>query len=230
MKQKIFFSAIVLMIFSVQLMAQNPKQLIAAVNKKFNSVQDYSADLKMDFNIPSVNIQTIKGKVFFKKPNKFRVRTHGIVFLPKENPAYALTLLADTNSYTALINGEEKIGNCVCKVVNVIPNKDGDMILGKFWIDAKTALVMRSQLTTKSNGTIQMDNTYEENNLLPSKILFTVDIAKFKIPKALAVDINSKSSTNKSYNTKTAGFITLNFSNYKVNQKLQDAVFTEEEK
>jgi outer membrane lipoprotein-sorting protein len=226
MLHKIIFIFLFFFSFALKTEAQNPKQLIAAVNKKFNSIKDYSADLKMEFNIPSVNIQSIKGKVYFKKPNKFRIRTHGIVFLPKQNPSYSLQLLADTNTYTAIISGEEKIENVVCKIVSVIPNKDGDMILGKFWIDSKTSLVMRSQLTTKSNGTIQMDNTYNNMNpILPEKVLFTVDITKFKIPKAIAVDINSKTVKNTSYNNKSVGNIILNFSNYKINQKLEDKVF-----
>jgi len=113
----------------------------------------------------------------------------------------------------------------------VIPNSEGDLILGKFWIDTKRAIVLKSQWTTKSNGTIQIENFFGTNMAyaLPDKMLFTVDVTKFKVPKAVAVDINSKSSPKSSNasGVKGTGKITLNFSQYTVNKKLPDAVFDE---
>lgn len=211
--------------------AQTAKQIIAAVTKKFGLVNDYSAVINMQFDIPSVNLQKIDGKVFYKKPNKFRIKTQGIVFLPKQNPYFAITALSDSNSYTAILSGEEKINNSTTTIINVIPNSEGDLILGKFWIDKKNAVVLKSQWTTKSNGTIQIENFFGTNMAyaLPDKMLFTVDVTKFKVPKAVAVDINSKSSPKSSNasGVKGTGKITLNFSQYTVNKKLTDAVFDE---
>lgn len=211
--------------------AQTPKQIIASVTKKFALINDYSAIINMQFDIPSVNLQKIEGKVFYKKPNKFRIKTQGIIFLPKQNPYFAITALADTNSFTAILSGEEYVNNSNTSIINVIPNSEGDLVLGKFWIDTKRAIVMKSQWTTKSNGTIQIENFFGENATyaLPEKMLFIVDVTKFKVPKAVAVDINSKSlpkSPNVS-GAKGTGKITLNFSQYTVNKKLPDAVFDE---
>lgn len=220
-----------LVAFQVLAFAQTPKQVIQKVSTTFNKVADYSADINMQFNIPAVKMEPISGKVYYKKPDKFRIKTKGIIFLPKQNPYYALTVLKDTNSYTAVSMGTEKIGNTVCTVINVIPNTDNDLILGKLWIDAQRGLMIKSQLTTKSNGTIQIDNTFgaQAANALPDKILFTIDVSKFKVPKMVAVDINTKTApkTDNS-NAKGTGVITLNFTNYKINQKLPDSVFTEE--
>lgn len=211
--------------------AQTPKQIIASVTKKFALVNDYSAVINMQFDIPSVNLQKIDGKVFYKKPNKFRIKTQGIVFLPKQNPYFAITALADTNSFTAILSGEERVNNSNTSIINVIPNSEGDLILGKFWIDTKRAIVLKSQWTTKSNGTIQIENFFGTNATyaLPEKMLFTVDVTKFKVPKAVAVDINSKSSPKspKASGAKGTGKITLSFSQYTVNKKLPDAVFDE---
>lgn len=207
--------------------AQTSKELIAKVNKNFSQVKDYSADLAMNFAIPGVNIEPISGKVFYKQPDKFRVRTKGIVFLPKQNPYYALALLKDTNAYTAVSGGVEKIGATNCSVINVIPNGENDLILGKFWIDAANGLVLKSQLTTKSNGTISIENSFGALSAyaLPDKIVFTIDVAKFKVPKAVAVDLNSKSEPKAENTVKGTGIISLQFSKYLLNQKLSDEVF-----
>jgi len=216
--------------FGQLIMAQTPRQLIAQVNQKFAKVNDYSADLEMKFDIPAVKIENISGKVFYKRPDKFRIRTKGIIFLPKQNPYYSMQSIADTNSFMAVATGTEVISGVTATVVNVIPNNNnGDLILGKFWIDAVQKVILKSQLTTKSNGTIGIENTYG-NKLpyaLPDKIIFTIDVAKFKIPKALAVDINSKTKAADTGSAKGVGVISLRFGNYAINTKLKDTVFTE---
>lgn len=209
--------------------AQSTKEIIAKVNQKFGKVKDYSADISLNFRIPGINMEEISGKVFYKSPNKFRVKTKGIAFLPKQNPYYSLAMLKDTNSFVAISNGIEKIGSVYCNVISIIPNKESDLILGKFWIDHSRGLVMKSQLTTKSNGTISIDNSYGnmESVALPSKMIFTVDMTKFKVPKAVAVDINSKVKKGSSEPQKSTGQIELNFNNYLINKQIKDNVFVE---
>lgn len=210
-----------------QTKAQTPKEIIARVNQQFAKVKDYAADINLNFEIPGINMQPIAGKVFYKTPDKFRVKTKGIAFLPKQNPYYSLSLLKDTAAYTALQNGTEKIGTSTCAVITIIPNKEQDLILGKFWIDYKKGVVMKSQLTTKSNGTITIESSYGamESFALPNKMVFTIDMTKFKVPKAVAVDLNSKSKKSNNDSNKSTGTIELLFSNYKLNTLLKDDVF-----
>lgn len=228
--KKLILSTLALCLLISARAEQSPQQLISAVYHSFHRVVDYSADVRMDFDIPSVRIKSLGGRVFFKQPDRFRVRTSGIVFLPKQNPYYAMNFLSDSTAYTAVATGAERIGATDCKVVTVLPLKDGDIILGKFWIDPVRQRVVRTQLTTRSNGLIQMDNTYSAQAYpVPDQILFTVDMTKFKVPKAISVDINSKAAAG-DYNQKGVGHITLSFSGYKINQKLPDSVFTDQTK
>ena len=211
-------------------MAQNAKEMIARVNQNFAKVKDYAADISMNFQIPGVNIEPITGKVYYKTPDKFRVKTKGIVFLPKQNPYYALAMLKDTNAYTAILSGTEKIGNTTCAIINVIPNSENDLILGKFWIDNARGVVLKSQLTTKSNGTIIVENRFGnmQQYALPDRVVFSIDMTKFKVPKAVAVDLNSKTTGSKNSSGKGTGTIELQFSNYALNKQLKDEVFTQQ--
>lgn len=222
----VFIRLLVAIILPCSISAQQPAQVLSSAYKNFKRMKDYSAAVKMDFDIPSVNIKSIEGKVFFKQPNRFRIKTSGIIFLPKQNPYYALSFLADSTAYTEVATGTEKIANTDCRVITVLPLKEGDVILCKLWIDAARSLIMRSQITTRTDGMIQMDNTYNTSAVYPTpdKILFTVDMTKFKVPKAIAVDINSKTTTG-SYNQKGTGRITISFTDYKINQNLADSVF-----
>jgi hypothetical protein len=224
-----------LFIISSSVFSQSPKQRLALVNQKFAKVNDYSATIHLQFNLPSINMEAIDGKVFFKKPSRFRIKTKGIIFLPKQNPYYSLSALTDTNSYTAINSGEEKIGSTMTVIIQVLPNGgDNDLILGKFWIDKVNNLVLKSQLTTKSSGTIQMENNYGLNSsvayALPDKMTVTVDMAKFKVPKMISADINAKSNRDPKASAKGTGVIILSYSGYAINQKLPDSVFIEQAK
>lgn len=208
--------------------AQTDKQILYKAFKKMDAVQDYQAEVAMNFDIPGLNLQQLSGKVYYKKPDKFRIKTKGIFFLPKQNLYYGMEVIADTLKYSAINSGTEKINGETCNVITVVPNTESDLLVGTFWIQAGKNLVQKSQLTTKSNGTITIENKFAsaDANALPDEMLLTVDVQKFKVPKMVSMEINSKAKANPS-NTKNknTGTILLKFSQYKINQKLNDEVF-----
>lgn len=211
---------------SFQVQSQTPKQIINTVNQKFYKVKDYTSDVSIACNIPFIKINQVSAKVFFQKPNHFKIKSEGILILPKQSPDFLLATLADTNSYTAVKTGTENVNGVSCSIISIIPNIDtADLVLGKFWINAAQGLVLKSQLTTKSNGTILIESFYGSQSAfgLPDKMLFTVDVKKFKIPKALLADINQTSSVNTTDSQQ--GKITITFSNYQINKGIDPAVF-----
>ncbi|MEP7127339.1 MAG: hypothetical protein ABI729_00670 [Chitinophagales bacterium] len=224
---KWFRILILLLLPANLLLAQTPNEVINSVNQRFSKVNDYTANVNVSCNITFIKIEPINAKVFYKRPDKFRVKSTGILILPKQNANFYFTALADTNSFTAVKTGEEMIGGVKVQVINVIPSADtSDLILGKFWIDNVKGLVLKSQLTTKSQGTILVENIFGsmKEYALPDKILFTVDAGKFKIPKALAADLNHSSKDNATPGD-TKGRITLTFSGYAVNKGVSNDVF-----
>lgn len=227
-----FVSLLFLLLCSVLLHAQDAKSLLRDVNKKFLAVNDYKAAVFMKFNIPGVKIKNMNGLVMYKRPNKFRVKANGIFFLPKQNPMQNMSqILMDTNAYTAVFSGNEVVQGMTCAVVNLVPlQSNNEIILGRFWIDRKSALVLKSQITTKNNGTIETENSFGAlgKYALPDRMLITVEVAKIKVPKMLAADLNKKSTDKStSTNAREKGTIELLLSDYKLNQKLSDAEFVE---
>ena len=207
----------------------SPKALIHEVNRKFAQVRDYSADLNMRFNIPSVTLEPVSGKVFYKAPDKFRIKATGILFMPRQNPYFALQSVRDTNAFTAVLSGQEQIGAVKTSVINVIPHDNAaDLILARLWVDPVRHLILKSQLTTRSSGVLTAEQFYgaQQSKGLPDRITFSMDIARFKVPKTLAVDLNAKGK-NQKLPEKGLAVIELAFSAYKLNQKLPDSVFQE---
>jgi hypothetical protein len=213
--------------------AQDAKKIIQKVNLKFAKVNDYKADVNLKFNIPNVKLGAIDAKVFFKKPGKFKMKAKGIFFLPKHNPLQnMMTTLQDVNSYQAIASGNEMVNGVNCIVINIIPIKAmGELVLGKFWIDEAKTLIMKSEITTKNNGTVLTENKYGKyaEFALPDEIIMNMDVNKFKIPKMLALDINKKKTVDANPGAKKqAASIVLKFTNFFINKTVEDKEFVGE--
>ncbi len=205
-------------------------QSSAKLNKvitKLNTVKDYSVDVEVKADIPMIKILPSKAKVYFKQKDKFKVVSKGIVILPKQGFSEINTFLSDKSKYMAIEGDTSKIAGVVVQLITVIPSgEDNEIILAKVWVDDSRSLIMKTQITTKSNGTVTTNYTYGDmaKFALPSKMVFEIDVKKFKLPKSVAADINQR-STEKKDDKRTKGTITVNLSNYKVNTGLSDELF-----
>jgi outer membrane lipoprotein-sorting protein len=207
--------------------AQDAKAIVRQTFKNFAPVLDYSCKASFNFDIPGLNIDHIDGTIFYKRPNKFRVRSNGIVFLPKQNPNQILNIIADTLTFLPVWISKQIVNNTSCDIIQLVPLKDMDIVAAKLSIDAK-GFVQQAQITSKENGTANVINTFDATSkyAMPVKSVISFDMKKFKVPKMVAVDINSKSSTVKKDSGKTTGSVSILFSAYQFNQKIADSVFT----
>lgn len=198
--------------------SRTPNQILYAVYQKIRAVRDYTADARVKADIPMIRSVPVEAKVYFKQPDQVRVESTSIVILPIQKLG-DLRVMADTSTFTAVLKGSETVRNIQARVVHVIPDSDtSDIILGKFWIDDAASLVLKSQITSRSNGTVGTEYFYgaQKKYGLPDSLVYTVDVRKFKLPKGFAIDIH-KSSTAPS-TTASTGKIYVGLKNYKVNQ------------
>jgi hypothetical protein len=229
--KKLFLNIVIICVAITTIKAQdNPRKIIGGVNAKFAKVKTYTADGKCHFEIPSVKLGDIGVTVLYKAPNKFKMRAKGIFFMPKQNPTQNIAkILADTAGYNAVSMGAESVNGIACKIVNVLPLKSSDFILGKFWIDAANSLVIKSEITTKNAGTLVTESKYGKyaSYGLPDLITIFMDVNKFKIPKLMALDINKtkKIETPENANAKQQSKISITFLNYKINDNIVDEEF-----
>lgn len=193
--------------------------LIREVYIKMSMVKSYTADAYIEADLPMIKIQPTQASILFNQKDKFKLISKGIVVLPKQGINNLQNIIQDTNSFTAVRSGKEMIKDNFTDIISIIPNSDtGDVVLAKLWIDPINSLVYKSQITTRENGTIGIENYYTSQKLrgLPDRIVFTVDIKKFKVPKGMTTDINrSNSSEDKIIKESNTGKIYLTISNYK---------------
>ncbi len=224
---------IILLSFFISLDSSAQKtanQILYGLYQKATNTKDYTADAHIKIDLPFIRMLPVDANVFYKQPDKFRVKSKSIAILPKQGISDFSAMIKDTNSYTAVISGNEKLNQKLITLINIIPNEDtSDLILGKLWVDTDRNLVLKSQLTTRSNGTLFIEYFYASQLFygLPDSIIFTVDVKKFKMPKGVTADINNSSTPETNDKAAKKGKIFITLRNYRVNKGIADSVFTE---
>lgn len=199
--------------------AQTATEIVKKSYNQFKKLTTYTSDVKFMFDIPGVNIKNNKGKIFYKSPDKYRVKLDGIAFIPNENPMKIYSYLSDQKKYSAILNSSEIINGQDCYIINIIPNGEADFILGKLWISKTFFCPNKVELSTRK-GTVKIENHFNKmaSYGLPDKVVFFLE--NFKAPKAKG--LGPKKETTKEEKT---GTITMLYTNYKVNVPIADSNF-----
>lgn len=228
-----FKSIMIILACPIYALSQDLTQedLLGMLNKKLKKVKDYSVDARIKVDMPFIKMFPSTAKLYYKEKDKFKVESKAISIVPRSGFGQITSILDNYNSYACLNQGKEMINGVETTVLNLISTSDTtDLILCKLWIDPKLVLIYKSQLTTKSNGTILIEYKYgaAQEYSLPDFIVFSVDVKKFKLPKVLGADIN-RSNTDKTTTSTTKktnkGTIFISLTNYKINKGLSDEIF-----
>ncbi len=238
MKKCIWILAVQLLC-GIQAFAQqtDAEKLFIKLRQKIDAIKDYEANVKMKIDIAYMRVPPLNGKLYFKAPDKMKLeRNGGISILPKRSTNMALGNLMPNQSATVIDAGTETINGKQLRVIKVVPNTEqGDIVLTKIWIDEQRVLAMRTETTTRENGTIKMDlefGKYEKQGL-PDKVIFYIDTKEFKIPKGVTMDYDgaTKADVEKAASKKPKkGRIQIEYMDYTINKGLPDAIFAENKK
>ncbi len=226
-KKIIYLFTLFLFIKGFSIQSQNPNTILNAVQLKLNKANDYSVNVNIKVDLPFIKMLPINAKIYFKQKDKFKVESKSIAIVPKQGFVQLNKLINDTNSYTAVLQNSDNATGTKISLINIIPlNDTGDVILGKLWIDEKNSVIKKSQITTKTNGTILTEYIYGAQLAfgLPDIMNFEVDIKKFKVPKAVAADINTNAK-KEAEKVGKKGKIIIKLTNYSINKGIADAIF-----
>ena len=164
--------------------SQDADAILNRVVTKINSVKDYSVDANIKADIPLIKILPVKASIYFKQKDKFKVVSKGIAILPKQGFTDVNSFLMKKNSYMAVDGGVKTINEVKTNLITVIPtNENSEFVLAKLWIDAKNDLILKSQITTRSSGTVTVDYSYgtEAEFGLPNQLVFDIEFLVLRI-------------------------------------------------
>lgn len=211
--------------------AQDATALVMKVKAKLDQVNDYEAEGKMKTNVAFIKAPIGKVKIFYKKPNKFRLKKDGgISLLPKGGVSVNMNSLVTTDQFVALAAGEAVVGGVKTTVVKMLPtNENSEVVLTTMYIDETSLLIKKAVSTTKENGTYEVEMSYGKfaSYGLPDKVIFSFNTKNYKLPKGLTLEFedNEKPLTEEQKLKNKKGRVEITYSSYAINKGIADAVF-----
>jgi outer membrane lipoprotein-sorting protein len=222
----------VLFIFCASLaVAQDVTQLIKKVKAKLELVDNYEATGVMKTDIAFIKAPIGKIKIYFKKPNLFKIKKEGgISLLPKGGLSVNLSSLIASSNYSTIDAGVQELGAKKLRVVKLLPNEEAsDVVISTLYINEKESLIEKAITTTKENGTYTMLMNYGvySNVGLPDKVVFEFNTKNYKLPKGITLEFedDSKPLSAAQQLKNKKGRVEISYKNYIVNKGIPAAIF-----
>ncbi len=228
---------IILLLIAAASFAQTlkPEDVLQKVKENFGRVDDYEVNVNIKVDVSFLKVPESKATIFYKKPDKIRLKSEGFALLPKEGLNFSPYSFMQ-GDYTSIFDKDQEVDGRPCFSIKIIPLGDrGDLILTTLLIDKDQYIVRKVESTTKTNGTFSIDLKYDNNIKypLPSSMTFTFNVEKMQMPKEITGEISREGESEKENQHKgrtTTGKVYITYSDYKVNKGIPDSVFEEQKK
>ncbi len=224
------FCLFAFLLTSVSMSAQTEDALLQKVRAKMEKVTDYEASGKMKLDVSFINAAESKVVIYFKRPNKFKVKkADGISILPKGGVSVNTTSLLPVGEYQTVPGGKALVDGINTTIVKLIPaDENSDVVLSTLYIDEKEAVIRKAIVNTKESGAYEIGMIYSRYIAwgLPDKVVFSFNTKDYKLPKGITFEYEkggAKKVEDKTKNKK--GTVTILYESYKINKGVDDKNF-----
>jgi len=232
-------SGLVLVMMFCSLAANAQQDTATALFEKLRTrldvIKDYVADVRIKIDVSFMKVPPLSGKLYFKAPDKMKLeRNGGISILPKKNINLTLNSMFPMGGVTVIDAGTDVVNGKAVRIIKVVPEGESDIILTKIWVDEQRNLALRTETTTRDNGTVKMDLAFDKHikQGLPDKVTVHLDVKEYKLPKGVTMDYDANErvrAADKGDKKNKKGKIEINYINYEVNKGLPDKIFAEKD-
>ncbi len=227
--KNVFAIFYLIVITSFPAAAQDVNILVAKVKAKLDIVNDYSAEGKMKTDVAFIKAPIGNVKVFYKKPNKFKLqRNGGISVLPKGGISINIGNMIVADGFVAIDGGVVETRKIKTRMVKLLPTADNnDIVLSTLFIDETNLLIVKSITSTRENGTYEMEMVYGKYASfgLPDKVFFNFNAKDYKLPKGITLEFDETDKATKDKLKGKKGRVEISYSSYEINKGIADAVF-----
>ena len=219
-----------LLLFSGACFSQDAASIVQKVKLALEKVNDYEATGEMKTNVSFMKVPAAPVKVYFKKPNKLKIKNEkGVSLVPKGTVSISLNNLLE-GKYQALDGGTDNIAGIPVRIVKLLPqDENGEVVLSKLYVDEKRSLILRAKTTTRESGTNELEMIYGKyaQYALPDKVIFSFNTQEYKLPKGVTFDYDDGSQKKKATVTpeNQRGKIEITYSSYIINKGVPDELF-----
>ena len=238
---------IVILFYPIRAQNNELLEIKNKIIKQFSKIDDYKVDIKIKINMTGFRMPKKKIKMFFKKPNKLNIKTKGFAIIPKNGINNNPNDLFEMFNYDNINVNRTIRSNKQFYFISGSVNPDSlDLPITKYQpaesnfsmsllIDAKEWIITEVEFFLESEKLLSMKTNYINiNNIIvpeETKLIIGIkEISRIKDNFNNEIVFNSdndlvKASGLNFRNDEFKGEITMNFSNYVINQGIDDKVF-----
>ena len=221
----------------------NPEYIIKKTDDQFREINNYQVDMVISIAIPAFRMPKKKYKVYFKQPDKIKVKSRGFGLLPKTgmftSPLENFSNLSNirfskdfsrTNPNEIMLVGDLVLDSLALDV----PNEYARLTF-KPTVDVKvdTQNWVITQVLTKIDTVkiMEINNFYDavdDSFYMPIRSTVEYYVKDARLSKWINKDIGTIMGNNHNMNIESdmvKGLISVNYAKYRVNRGIKDSIF-----
>jgi hypothetical protein len=203
----------------------DPLALLERVKAHHQLIRDFKADVAIDVDVDFLRLPVKTAQVFYQQPDRWKFKAKGFLMLPRTGVQFSVAAYLE-EPFSAVYVTSTVIDQVAVDVVKIIPLATGsELVLATLWIDRDAAALRRVEAHTRSAGSYQVDFVYGDAPFgLPVQTAITFEISRAQLPLKylgrLKIDPQKMGD-------KAQGTVTLTYSQFRVNEGIDEAVFRE---
>ena len=227
-------------VFANDLYLNDVNRVIDKTQKQFEKASDYQVTMKIELKVPGFRMPKKKYKVFFKQPNKLKIKSRGFGMLPKtgiftspkdnfDNLKNMRLISTNNNNGQVYIKGEVIVDSLKLKMPNEYA-KLGFRPTVTVKIDTNNWVINNIITELDTLKLVEITNTYKKvdnNYVMPSASTVQYFIKDAKLSGWLKKDITSIVGQNplEQKSDMVEGKISILYEDYIINRGIKDKVF-----
>ena len=227
-------------VFANDLYLNDVNRVIDKTQKQFEKASDYQVTMKIELKVPGFRMPKKKYKVFFKQPNKLKIKSRGFGMLPKtgiftspkdnfDNLKNMRLISTNNNNGQVYIKGEVIVDSLKLKMPNEYA-KLGFRPTVTVKIDTNNWVINNIITELDTLKLVEITNTYkkvDDNYVMPSASTVQYFIKDAKLSGWLKKDITSIVGQNplEQKSDMVEGKISIVYEDYIINRGIKDKIF-----
>lgn len=216
------------------------EMVVDKTQKQFEKAFDYQVTMKIELKVPGFRMPKKKYKVFFKQPNKLKIKSRGFGMLPKtgiftspkdnfDNLKNMRLISTNNNNGQVYIKGEVIVDSLKLKMPNEYA-KLGFRPTVTVKIDTNNWVINNIITELDTLKLVEITNTYkkvDDNYVMPSASTVQYFIKDAKLSGWLKKDITSIVGQNplEQKSDMVEGKISIVYEDYIINRGIKDKIF-----
>jgi len=174
---------ITLLLFPVLMSAQELDSNLLIIKQRLDSIREFSATLELSLDISFINMPDKSAQMHYLKDKPIEFSSDDFVMIPKRGMDFSMRTIFEY-PFITIDRGREELDGKYYKVINVIPtDKKADFAIATLVMDTINYRVVKSEITTKKNGTYAFRLKYNSDSFsLPAYVEISFEIERIKIP------------------------------------------------